>query len=52
MDNKEWDENTVLTVIADQQENPFSLKETTESLEEDWDAAASLGFEKGKKSGD
>lgn len=39
LDDKEWDENTVLTVIADQQENPFSLKETTESLEEDWDAA-------------
>jgi superfamily II DNA/RNA helicase len=40
--DKEWDENTVLTIIADQQQNPFTLKETTESLDVDWDSTAEV----------
>ncbi len=38
LDDKEWDENTLLTIISDQQENPFHVKETAEFIEEDWDA--------------
>jgi hypothetical protein len=37
LENKEWDENTLLTVISDQRENPFVVKETLESLDADWD---------------
>lgn len=37
LDDKEWDENTVLTVIVEREQNPFTLKETTESLDADWD---------------
>jgi len=40
MEDKEWDENTVLTIIAERQENPFTLKETTESLDTDWEGTA------------
>ena len=40
--DKEWDANTVLTIIADQQQNPFTLKETTESLDVDWDSTAEV----------
>jgi hypothetical protein len=42
LEDREWDENTVLTIIADQQENPFTLKETTESLDADWDSTAEV----------
>jgi len=37
LEDKEWDENTLLTVISDQRENPFVVKETLESLDADWD---------------
>ncbi len=37
LEDKQWDENTVLTVIAEREQNPFTLKETTESLDADWD---------------
>ncbi|MFH7321603.1 helicase-related protein [Desulfurivibrio sp. D14AmB] len=42
LNDKQWDENTVLTVIADRERNPFSVKETTESLDADWDATAEV----------
>jgi len=35
LDDKEWDNNTVLQVIADRQQNPFTIKETTEFLTSD-----------------
>jgi hypothetical protein len=38
LDDKEWDENTILTVISERQQNPFTLKETLESLDADWDS--------------
>ena len=38
LDDKEWDENTILTVIAEREQNPFTLKETVESLDADWDS--------------
>jgi hypothetical protein len=31
-----------LTIIADRQENPFTLKETTESLDSDWEGTAEV----------
>ena len=31
-----------LPVIAERQENPFTLKETTESLDADWEDAAEV----------
>lgn len=37
LDDKEWDENTILTIIADRERNPFTLKETVESSDADWD---------------
>jgi superfamily II DNA/RNA helicase len=40
--DKEWDENTVLTIIAEQQQNPFTLKETMESLDADWNSTAEV----------
>jgi superfamily II DNA or RNA helicase len=40
--DKAWDENTVLTIIAEQQQNPFTLKETMESLDGDWDSTAEV----------
>lgn len=42
LDDKAWDENTVLTIIAERQQNPFTLKETTESLDSDWEGAAEV----------
>jgi superfamily II DNA or RNA helicase len=38
LENKLWDERTLMTVISDQRENPFVIKETTESLDADWDS--------------
>jgi len=32
LDDQKWDQDTVLQVISDQTKNPFTLKETTESL--------------------
>jgi superfamily II DNA/RNA helicase len=37
LDDRNWDEQTLLTVISDQRENPFVIKETTESLDVDWE---------------
>ena len=42
LEDKEWDENTVLTIISNQQRNPFTIKETTESLDADWDDTAEV----------
>jgi superfamily II DNA/RNA helicase len=42
LEDKKWDENTVLTIISDQKENPFTLKETTESLDADWETTAEV----------
>ena len=40
--DKAWDENTVLTIIAERQQNPFTLKETTESPDTDWEGTAEV----------
>ena len=37
LDDKVWDDNTILTIIAGRERNPFAIKETVESLEADWD---------------
>lgn len=42
LNDKAWDENTVLSIIAERQENPFTLKETTESLNTDWESTAEV----------
>lgn len=42
LEDKEWDENTILTIIADRERNPFTLKEIVESLEADWDNTAEV----------
>lgn len=42
LEDRAWDGNRVLTVIAERRENPFTLKETTESLEADWEATAEV----------
>ena len=42
LEKKQWDESTLLTIISDQRENPFIVKETTESLDADWDATAEV----------
>jgi superfamily II DNA/RNA helicase len=42
LQDKEWDENTVLTIITDQEQNPFTIKETLESLDADWDSTAEV----------
>ena len=42
LENKKWDDNTLLTVISDQRQNPFVLKETTESLDADWDGTTEV----------
>ena len=42
LENKQWDEQTLLTVISDQRANPFVVKETTESLDADWDGTTEV----------
>lgn len=42
LEEKGWDENTILTLISDQQHNPFTLKETTEYIDEDWETTAEV----------
>jgi superfamily II DNA or RNA helicase len=42
LEDKAWDENTVLTIISERKENPFTLKETTESLDTDWEGTAEV----------
>lgn len=42
LEKKAWDDNTLLTIISDQRQNPFIVKETTESLDADWEATADV----------
>jgi superfamily II DNA or RNA helicase len=42
LEDRAWDDDTILTVIAERKQNPFTVKETTESLEADWDATADV----------
>jgi superfamily II DNA or RNA helicase len=42
LEDRTWDENKVLTIIAERQQNPFTVKETTESLDADWEATAEV----------
>ena len=42
LENKKWDDNTLLTIISDQRDNPFIIKETTESLDADWDSTTEV----------
>lgn len=42
LEKKRWDESTLLTIISDKRENPFVVKETTESLAADWEATAEI----------
>ncbi|MDW7774361.1 MAG: phospholipase D-like domain-containing protein [Desulfobulbaceae bacterium] len=42
LDDKDWDDNTILTIIADRERNPFTIKETVESLDADWDNTAEV----------
>jgi hypothetical protein len=42
LEDKEWDGNTILTIIADSERNPFTIKETVESLDADWDNTAEM----------
>lgn len=42
LEDRDWNENTVLEIIAERQENPFALKETTESLDADWEQTAEV----------
>jgi superfamily II DNA/RNA helicase len=42
LENKKWDDQTLLTVISDQRENPFVIKETIESLDADWDSTTEI----------
>ena len=42
LEKKQWDDNALLTIISDQRQNPFILKETTETLDADWAATADV----------
>jgi len=42
LEDRAWDENAVLNIITERQQNPFTVKETTESLDADWEAAAEI----------
>lgn len=42
LEDRPWDDQTVLTLIAERDNNPFTLKETTQSLDADWDATAEV----------
>jgi superfamily II DNA or RNA helicase len=42
LENKKWDEKTLLTVISDQRQNPFVVKETIESLDADWEGTTEV----------
>ena len=42
LEDKKWDDSTILTIISDQKENPFTVKETTESLDADWEATTDV----------
>ena len=42
LEKKQWDDNALLTIISDQRQNPFILKETTETLDADWAVTADV----------
>ena len=42
LEDKEWDDNKILTIINDRKRNPFTLKETVESLDANWDDTAEV----------
>jgi hypothetical protein len=42
LEQRKWDDTTLLTVISDQRDNPFVVKETTESLDADWEATPEI----------
>jgi SNF2 family DNA or RNA helicase len=42
LEDKTWDENSLFTIIAERNDNPFTLKEATESLDTDWDGTAEV----------
>jgi len=42
LENKKFDEGSLLTVISDQRKNPFVVKETIESLDADWEATTEI----------
>jgi len=42
LEDRKWDQNTLFTIISERKQNPFSIKETRESLDADWDGAAEV----------
>ena len=42
LDDKEWNDQTILTIISERQQNPFAVKETTESLDTNWDSTSEV----------
>lgn len=42
LEGGKWDENRLLTVISDRRQNPFTVKETTESLDADWEGTTEV----------
>ena len=42
LEDKTWDPNRIFTIIAERDDNPFTLKETTESLDNDWESTAEV----------
>jgi superfamily II DNA/RNA helicase len=42
LEKKKWDDQKLLKVISEQRENPFVIKETTESLDADWDSTTEI----------
>jgi hypothetical protein len=42
LEDRAWDDQTVLTLIAEHDTNPFTLKETTQTLDAEWDATAEV----------
>jgi len=42
LEDRQWDETTLVTLISDRKKNPFSLKESTESLKDDWDSTVEV----------
>ncbi len=42
LDDRVWDGDTLVTMLTERRENPFLVKETTESLDADWEATAEV----------
>ena len=42
LEDRAWDKNAVLNLITEREQNPFTVKETTESLDTDWEATAEV----------